>query len=73
MATIKESDKRILESLFDMQGGFVLDFSNVTFYSFFGTTLKLTSTTPNMLFMATQKLKDYELFGTQKIIKLWEK
>ncbi len=35
MATIKESDKRILESLFDMQGGYVLDFSNPTFHSFF--------------------------------------
>lgn len=35
MAIIKESDKRILESLFGMQSGYVLDFSNPTFHSFF--------------------------------------
>jgi len=35
MAILKESDKRILENLFGMQSGYVLDFSNSTFYQFF--------------------------------------
>ena len=41
MATIKESDKRILESLFGMQSGYVLDFSNATFQSFFWNNFKI--------------------------------
>lgn len=41
MATIKESDKRILESLFGMQSGYVLDFSNSTFHSFFWNNFKI--------------------------------
>ena len=41
MAIIKESDKRILESLFGMQGGYVLDFSNPTFQSFFWNNFKI--------------------------------
>jgi len=41
MATIKESDKRILESLFGMQSGYVLDFSNLTFHSFFWNNFKI--------------------------------
>lgn len=35
MALIRESDKRILEKLFGMHSGYVLDFSNATFQSFF--------------------------------------
>ncbi len=41
MAIIKESDKPILESLFGMQGGYVLDFSNRTFQSFFWNNFKI--------------------------------
>jgi len=41
MAIIKESDKRILESLFGMQSGYVLDFSNPTFQSFFWNNFKV--------------------------------
>lgn len=41
MAIIKESDKRILESLFGMQSGYVLDFSNATFHSFFWNNFKI--------------------------------
>lgn len=41
MATIKESDKRILESLFGMQSGYVLDFSNPLFHSFFWNNFKI--------------------------------
>lgn len=41
MAIIKESDKRILESLFGMQSGYVLDFSNTTFHSFFWNNVKI--------------------------------
>lgn len=41
MAIIKESDKRILESLFGMQSGYVLDFSNATFQSFFWNNFKV--------------------------------
>lgn len=41
MAIIKESDKRIIESLLSMQGGYVLDFSNATFQSFFWNNFKI--------------------------------
>lgn len=41
MATIKESDKRILETLFEMQGGYVLDFSDATFHQFFWNNFKI--------------------------------
>jgi hypothetical protein len=41
MATIKESDKRILETLFEMQGGYVLDFSDATFQQFFWNNFKI--------------------------------
>ena len=41
MAIIKESDKRILENLFEMQGGYVLDFSDPIFQYFFWNNFKV--------------------------------
>lgn len=41
MASIKESNKRILETLFEMQGGYVLDFSDATFQQFFWNNFKI--------------------------------
>jgi hypothetical protein len=35
MANINFKDRRIIEKLFEMESGFVLDFSNKTFQDFF--------------------------------------
>lgn len=41
MAKLKETEKLILEKLFDMQGGYVLDFSNSKFQQFIYNTFKI--------------------------------
>ncbi|WP_165586719.1 hypothetical protein [Aequorivita vladivostokensis] len=41
MAKLKETEKLILEKIFNMQGGYVLDFSNFKFQQFIFNTFKL--------------------------------
>jgi hypothetical protein len=40
MADLSYQDKRYLERMFEMEGGYVLDFSNRTFHTFFYDSIK---------------------------------
>ena len=62
MANIKESDKRILESLLGMQSGYVLDFSNATFYQFFWNNFKINIDLPKYSSYGDSKAKRLRAF-----------
>lgn len=62
MANIKESDKRILESLLGMQSGYVLDFSNSTFYQFFWNNFKINIDLPKYSSYGDSKAKRLRAF-----------
>lgn len=59
MANLKQTDKLILENLFDMGGGYVLDFSNTSFQQFVFDTCKID--------IYSSK---YEIFGDSKAKRL---
>lgn len=62
MANIKESDKRILESLLGMQSGYVLDFTNATFYHFFLNNFKIDINLPKYSSYGDSKAKRLRAF-----------
>lgn len=59
MANLKQTDKLILENLFDMGGGYVLDFSNTSFQQFVFDTCKIDI-----------YRSKYEIFGDSKAKRL---
>lgn len=57
MGTIRPLDMRLIEDLFDMGGGYVLDFSNRTFAEFFAHELKVNIDDPRYRAEGTSKAK----------------
>jgi len=55
MANLKPIEKKFFEDIFDMETGYVLDFTNITFAEFFRDTSALIYMMTNMPLMETQK------------------
>jgi hypothetical protein len=62
MAELKESEKLILEKLFEMQGGYVLEFSNPKFQQFIFNNFKIDIYTPKYSFFGESKANRLRAF-----------
>lgn len=62
MSSLKTIEKRVLEDLFEMGGGYVLDFSNNSFAEFFRETVKINIYSPKYALYGDSKAKRLRAF-----------
>lgn len=80
MATIRAVDMKLIDDLFEMGGGYVLDFSNRTFSDFFRDELRINIDDPRFSIDGTSKAKRLRCFlhtaqnetAVRALLALWE-
>lgn len=80
MAAIRALDMRLIDGLFDMGGGYVLDFNDRTFSSFFHDDLRINIDDPQFAAEGTSKAKRLRYFlrtaqdqtAVRTLLALWE-
>jgi hypothetical protein len=80
MATIRAIDMKLIDDLFDMGGGYVLDFTDRTFSAFFKDDLRINIDDPRFIANGTSKAKRLRCFlqtvqdqtAVRALIGLWD-
>jgi hypothetical protein len=80
MATIRSLDMRLIDDLFGMGGGYVLDFTDRTFSEFFNNDLRINIDDPSFAVNGTSKAKRLRFFlqtvqdqtAVRALLGLWE-